>query len=901
MTKKLISTVLCLVMLVSVIGVSATPVTEANGRVTYTDNFNHDVTVATRVNYPTDPYTSDIFVLNSTVSRSRSLLTPNAGPDGSAALVFDPHGDTRCLAGTATLTDSSKWYEFSYDMKIVGTTTSTGLYLMSDGSSHRVFQLLNGKVMVASAVNGREFADSGMTISENTWYHVKAVIHGGKAYGYIYDDAGNGVCSLQKGVEVTAFTGTTLQAFNMDATASGALTTTIDNAKLVEYVPANVAPAVVTAPAINGNQAVAIDTNTVSVTLDQPLNVSGSTVTLTPAGGTAQTCSVAIDYSKPYTYTVTLPELSSGTSYTLDMSGLKNSGNAIVGNSAVYTFKTVEAAIVPNVVTSVPAADAEDVSVNTKTMTVTFNKAMTTVPETVTLTGGAVDITADVATVDNATYTFTWEEKLAGDTTYSVSLAQFTDESSVAPTTASLSFTTEYTGIIKITDDFEAVSDVSGYNTYSASGGVHNPNIPLTTGSPYMLGYVASVTGYNGNALKLSTGGDNSRNCIGSLQTAASYTPETSVVNGETVYEKFVMTYRINLDDIADYGTTVHLKDNDAAEYTTKGARVQIGAASGAMRFATTIAVIQSDADGKAYIGVNGASEASRKEMLEDHWYNIVLTVDGGNQTIAVIDAEGENKGSAIWSASMTLPSSYYTAGAAMTFYPLVSARTAEGTSMYNDSQSILLDDFAIWRIKPWSEEHALTADSVAADGSTITMNFNQPVMATKAMLNVDVVDTSNANTSVMFDASSVYPDFCQQAVTVKDLAAGNYVLDYSGIKALSGAGFVEPAACVKEFAATSGENKVILTSDVTADEDALAFGIYNGEADSIKVYVAYYAGGELLGVEVPAEEVTVAADNIANVTVSTIDGYDAYRILVWNNGLQPLVKAYSYSAPVTE
>ncbi len=897
MTKKIISTVLCMVMLLSVVGVSALTqtTTDTIGRVIYEDDFDHNA-ASTAVNANTGTlYTSQVLIPTTTggsdtdtqASRGKGIMTSVTGVNGASTIAFVSNASSgKAYLRTIDLdfgsTTATKAYEFSYDFQVDTLPTGT-LNILTRTYKDSVWKLFNlstgGKIQTTT--DGSSYTDS-MDYSANSWYHVKAILKGTSIKAWIIDSAGNSCYS-----EISGVSQISVSPYFWNNAGNKI---TLDNLKIVEYNSSTNAPTVVTAPAIAGNTSVSVDTATVDVTMDQALDVASSTATLASAGD----CTIAVKDIDTYTYTVTLPELASGTAYTLNLSGLKNLVGTAAGNTAKYTFTTAAPYAAPCVVSSTPAAGASDVLRSTKTMTVTFNKALTTAPASVTLTGGAAPVTAAVSTVDNITYTFTWTENLASNTTYAVDLSGFGDGTSAV--SASLSFTSENTGIIQITDGFENVTDTSGYNTYS-SGVINNASIPLTTGDAYVRGYVSSATGYTGNALKLTTGGSASNKCINPLQTASAYTPQSTVLNEETVYEKFVVTYRINFDSIISntYGQDIDLKGNDTVAYTDGGALIRIGAAASVNDF-DAIAFISSDSE-KAYIAHNNSTDR-KTEIAEDHWYNIVFTIDGNNQNFALIDAEGADKGSVVWSYSKTIDN--YAAGDAVTIFPMYAFRYASNSQgeVYNNNLSVLLDDFTLWKIKPWSDEHALVVNSVTENDGTFAMTFNQPVMGTEEMLAVaTAVGEPPYNYDVAFDAEFIYPDFCNQTATVSGLSyLTDYVLDYSGLQGLSGSGISESATSLKAF--TTGrdtEYDVTFVGNATYAEGSVSFGLYSQAGATPKVYVAYYQAGDLVAVKVPAETVSIQATQTTEMTVSaTAEHFDNIKVFVWTDGLSPLMRIHN-------
>ena len=80
------------------------------------------------------------------------------------------------------------------------------------------------------------------------------------------------------------------------------------------------------------------------------------------------------------------------------------------------------------------------------------------------------------------------------------------------------------------------------------------------------------------------------------------------------------------------------------------------------------------------------------------------------------------------------------------------------------------------------------------------------------------------------------------------------------------------------------------------SDENVISFEIYNGASDNAKICVAYYAEKELIGCSAPANEIYAAIGETVDVSVSVIEGYDAFRVFVWDESIRPLMPSYRYS-----
>lgn len=896
MCKKLISTILCMVMLLSVVGVSAATKDETtNGiaRKTWTDDFNHSITEAVTGGYPTATYTSDIFVNENNEYCTAAALTPAAGTNGSVGLVVTGPSTKRLRylrtkamdIGTGN-NESTLWYELSFDLKI---TEADGLYIGSTSQNRHLFYLNGGNISVASDGYGVAWADSGKDYTPDAWYHVVILVNGDRFTGWIYDN--NGLC-IESYMD-TGKSSTFIDAVIMLKNGYTSNNVTVDNAKLVEYVRDSVAPSLVSVPSIADNTAVSTDIESITVKMDQPIDVASSIAKLGDNNLVITEATTA-----PYTYILTgLPALASGTSYTLDLSGLKNLSGVDAGESAKYTFTTETGIVLPKVVTSVPANGDTGISRTIGTMSVTFNEAVTEAPSTVTLTSSASNITASVSEPVGNTYTFTWSGKLANNTTYTVDLSGFGDGTNAV--TESLSFTTENNSIIPITDDFEGVDSIKT-NGYNVEGAAASPL--MTAGKGRWNGNVDSeVNGYTNKALKLMTG--ESYEGIGPVKTVATYTPAsyTDTVTGETEYEQFIMTYRIKLGSVS-YETFGH---KTADNYTDDGLRIRLGAVGVQDTYDrdNSLAIITSDA-AKTYINANISDDSVKKELEVGHWYNIVYAINGTEQTFTLIDAEGSNQGSVVLSykkeyVNENVP--HFSTSDALKFYLIDLQRQVPGgtQNVYNNKLTVLLDDFTLWCVKPWEEDHALAVNSV--DEENFIMTFNQPVLGTKDMLKVSLNNSENDN--IAFDAGFIYPDFCSQKITVTGVPkSSNLVLDYSGLQGVSGSGILEterPTSLIEFTSDSNAEYALAFAGQAAYNEGTVSFNLYGATAQTPSVYVAYYSEGNLVGVKVPETSVSITAGNKATVSVSAPEAFDAIRVFAWNDGLQPLMRRHNQTLVV--
>ena len=565
----------------------------------------------------------------------------------------------------------------------------------------------------------------------------------------------------------------------------------------------------------------------------------------------------------------------------------------------------------PAIASSTLENDAEDVSVLTKSVTVVFDQEVSSV-DAVLKAEGKDDITC-TATKESKklnTYLISWTDDLANDTVYTLDLSSTTNSAGLtAGEDAKISFTTEEAGIIKVTDDFETDGvSTYGYNTKNNSGVHQYPDIQLTTGGTHTPGIFSRVKGYNGSALQIKTPTTGSG--LNALYTVNASTPAVSD-NGD--YEQFVVTYRINVKEAAGIGQTLTYSASDTTERTARGANIKFAADNGTYAsFGNSVAVIDTGDDGKLRIHGLGASADTFRKIEEDHWYNIVWSIDGVNQKFTFVDAA---TGEVVWSGNYVSES--YTAGDAIYVIPYDGKRQVDGNYIYNHDQTVLLDDFTLWRIKPEIKKQKLAVESVEVPesfgkDSEITMTFNQPVLGTSSDLELYNVIEGVKNELAYSTANIKFADFCTQEVTFSNLVySGEYVLDYSAMKAVSGAEIAEadkPTSLVEFTTAASSDDVSIVgfgAGELTADSK-VNFNFCGKIKDVMNVYVAFYknisSGKQLIGVAT-VDNVSVAAEKTTPVEIQLSEDYsdaDCIKVFAWkNNGsLEPFMTAFEITVP---
>lgn len=890
MLKKVIATLLSMVMLFSATGAFAAVTTDPTGGTLKTDDFEqHNITADTE--YDKTSFTSDVFSLFGNGSTPKGTIVYNGGKDGSKALKLSNAG-TSLLISLSSVTGSTEYGVLSFDMKAGYNTTTKTVELggRNEYGSYAVFrlgydaekQLGTIRQVTTTNTDGTVVA----TYSNDKWY--KVVIRyktGGAKDGWIIDETGTVIATASN---TRSYTGS-IPAITMNA----AIDIIVDNAELRRYDTTKDAPKVTAAPSISGSNSVNTNTSSVTVVTDQPISVSKSSATLTGAGDT-KTCTIAQDTTKYNTYTISWQGTLLGTTpYTLDLSGLKNSSGLAVGSSGSYTFTTAEAQIIANVVSSTPANGTENVSVDTKSMTVTFNTEMTA-PQTVSLTGG---ITANVTTTDNKTFTFTWTEELAGLTTYSVSLADFEDADGVAPVTTSVSFKTETTEIVTLTDSFENPSNIG------SAGTTYNGSLitvdAASTGSDVVV--VEQVSGFTSdtNALQFKTGSQEA-NYIKGIRSTNEYE--------FTENETYIATWRFRLDKAATYDTANQ----------KNGPMIAIGSIfNSTSSFPTqnnSSTSIQYK-NGKLVIYSPRQSAGKEREISENKWYNITYVAGKNTEAIYFVDAE---TGELVYERQSNYDGNTRRDTTNYTNYFLLAyaARTKGSTPIYNDNQTFTIDDFTLWKIKPEKVNQKLAlAGDVSEDDGTFVINFNQPVMADKDMFALykdEAMGTAGAlkNERCYIIPEVKYPDFCKTEVTFPNLEVlSDYTFDYSAMKGASGADLGEAkAASLVEFTTSAPDEALSVYGDITCDGmtngSTIYVNMYSQKAQTVDIVASFYKRSfpaKLSTVVIEKGVSLTAGENTVEITLDKDIDADVVKLFVWNDmkKMVPIMEDYKALTPL--
>lgn len=608
------------------------------------------------------------------------------------------------------------------------------------------------------------------------------------------------------------------------AADAGKLKVWLDNAELVFYTPSAYAPSV-TGFSINNN-AVVSTAGSISVTLDQPIATPAAK--FTDALGNEISVTATPSKNKFNTYDIPLAALEAGTTYTLDVSGFKNSGALGATTNATVVFSTEEGDIV------------------------TFADAF-----------------------ENSTLITTRKNS------YNINAA--TNDSSPLKTNL----------------------------TY----GEQNGSVYLSD----------SGTGYgnSGSALTIYTAGAEDNNLDKkygpSLCTSIAYTPATHTEgDGITENERIVITYRLKIEEGALVNNPTEYVNSSGSLGTLNGygSQLRIGANTSASGPSSDNSIARIN---HAYTTVDGNRVYEDKMYVsnstsnysgaidEKKWYNVTWTIDGDNQKIKFVDS---TNGKLIWEGEKTIEFN----SSSLYFFPVANLARYYGTgSAYNVGQTVLIDDFTLYRIKPWVAKHALTATQSVSGVDTV-LTFNQPTAAgAKAFeLYKGEYTAGAANNTRVYQAPDVtYPDFCQQKISFDNLDyLTDYAVDYSAITSEGGAALSasDKASAVAEFTTPAHPEAAFISSDIECSSlsagGTITFDVYSKQSETVDIIASLHKRNYPAKLETveKLEDVSLSAGEKTPVSITLSKNVDAdyIRIFAWDGTtLTPLMSDYEALAPV--
>lgn len=630
-------------------------------------------------------------------------------------------------------------------------------------------------------------------------------------------------------------------------TADTGFTVLIDNAEYRVCKPVSSGPALKTGSTfteatIKNGDTVALNVGEVTVAFDQKL-AEGYKATLTPAGGTSIECAMTAGktYATTSFYTVTIPELAVGTNYTLSFENCKNSQNA--ASASTITFKTLGEG--PEIQTST-LEDGGEISPVSPKATVTFDQTLASGSKVVVYKDGGEALPCTLVNTSGYTYEITLPELEDGEN-YTLDFTGCFNEENT-PSKGKISFTTKVVRIVKLTDDFEtdylgtnADNNYKGYNTSKNSA--YSPL--YSAAAKNYQGTIYRSEGYNGgNALTISTENASDSTSTPKLHTPGYY-PLSTNPDDPTEYEKCVVTYRFKIDQAAPAEGEIIKYNNN--EYKSNGTAITFytndKTSSGA------VARIDGDSNGKLLISADNSATAvvgEDAEVFEDRWYNIVWVFENDKQTFNFIDAQ---TGKLVFTGTgtggnLSMTADGYQIGI---FSGITNFKEVDGgtNNVSNYDQIVSFDDFTLWKIKPWENEHKLIAE--VSGGETTNMIFNQPVIGAENMFVVNkVVNSENVPSSAT--PVFTYPDFCKMTVNYNGLRyMTDYTVDYSDLVSAGGARFLDTELATKTISFSVGKDSKDLTliGDISYNDlkegDVVTANIQKDTDGTACIFIAFY------------------------------------------------------------
>jgi hypothetical protein len=472
-----------------------------------------------------------------------------------------------------------------------------------------------------------------------------------------------------------------------------------------------------------------------------------------------------------------------------------------------------------------------------------------------------------------------------------------------AASTEKISFATKTLSVVKLTDDFETEdlvgSNNCGYNTSNSE------TSPLISESRTTQNTMFLDEGYNGSkAIKISTvvgDNNNTKGHIFSLRTRQAHNPQINYENTNE-YETFVSTYRINIKQPAEYGTSQIITDTktgEDVEHITKGADINfLTHVDRTLNYDRAIARITNDVNGNMVVHAGRTIENDSHSIISgDKWYNIVWIIDGKSQTFIMID---EATGEIIFKCEGTfdIPEG----GHVIQIFNGGRTRNSSSKTIVNQNQTVLIDDFTLWKIIPWETEHRLTAEVSGED--TIDMSFNQPVIATSDMFDV-YRNVNNENVLASGTPIFTYPDFCEMSVNYKGLRfMVDYTVDYSGVVSAGGAGILSDDLAASTHSFTTGKDPLGLTliRDLiynSLEKDAvITANMQKDETGTACIIIAFYDNdGNLIGMN-SKKDVEFTANTTIPVEFTLqndMSSADTIKVFAWDSftRIEPIMNAY--------
>ncbi len=552
------------------------------------------------------------------------------------------------------------------------------------------------------------------------------------------------------------------------------------------------------------------------------------------------------------------------------------------------------------------------------TISVTFDQPISTTLSNATITeaGGTP---ANCTITKNAnklnTYDFTYAG-LEGGKNYTLDVSGCKNDGgkAVKAGNTSIAFSTEESEFSEsiFTEDFETNHLSSNRNCWNGNFDASKSFIAARQqGNADTLAWLNIGSAENANYV-LQYDSTISGNILDAFHTVEKITPAYDEASGK--YEQLVMTYKLNIKELT----------TSADGYTAFDSRIRIGVTKKDIDSSSKLVLdsgnaaitIARSSSGKPAVNVIDGGSTTGAVLEENNWYDIIWLYDSGEGYHKFIFVDSDTK-EIVWSGETFAAMGSIQPGDAVYVVPYWGNRYSSGNTLYN-SQIIQLDDFKLYRVKPWAAKHKVTAEAgnavVDGNNSYVTLSFNQPVLPDMGMFGIyegttsdDVVENKRAFVLPEFE----YVDFTTQKVKYSDLNyLTEYVLDYSGVKAISGAEMADSAkpTSIKAFTTGVSPEGMFIKGDIDCttlnNGGKVSFDLYSKESGTATFVAAFYERSfpsELKTVQILENYPVSSGDNKIEIGITEDIDADYIRVFTWDktSSLVPLMPSYKTIAPV--
>ena len=553
------------------------------------------------------------------------------------------------------------------------------------------------------------------------------------------------------------------------------------------------------------------------------------------------------------------------------------------------------------------------------TISVTFDQPISTTLSTATIAeAGGTPANCTIAKNANKlnTYDFTYVG-MEGGKNYTLDISGCKNDGgkAVKAGNTSIAFSTEESELSEsiFTEDFETNLLSSNRNGWN---GTLDPTKSFIAakqqGNVDTLAWVNIGSAENANYV-LQYDSTNSGNILDAFHTVEKITPAYDEASGK--YEQLVMTYKLNLKDF----TTSN------PNYTAFDSRIRIGVTKKDIDSSSSKLVLDSgnaaitiarNSSGKPAVNVIDGSVTTGAVLEEDNWYDIIWLYDSGKGYHKFTFVDSDTK-EIVWTGETFGAMGSIQPGDAVYVVPYWGNRYSADTTLYN-SQIIQLDDIKLYRVKPWAAKHKVTAEAgnavVDGNNSYVTLSFNQPVFPDMGMFGIYEGTTSDdveENKRAFVLSEFEYVDFTTQKVKYSNLNyLTDYVLDYSGVKAISSAEMADSAkpTSIKAFTTGVSPEGMFIKGDIDCttlnNGGKVSFDLYSKESGTATFVAAFYERSfpsALKTVQILENYQLSSGDNKIEIDITEDIDADYIRVFTWDrtSSLVPLMPSYKTIAPI--